>query len=748
MDVDLLTFIDKKLDQILKDFGGPGSGYSREEGHKGRPGLVGGSSKNENYSVGKSLAVYHGTSIESAKKIKNEGLKTRKASIGKRPPSVYFMNDFQSTRDYVQESYLEEGEGYAIIEFEIPPGAQVIEDEEEGDSYRIETDVPANFIRSITYYDSNDKRINLEEKSNRIGYCAIVFPLESDKELGGPGSGFKGHRGRPGLVGGSSGVGTAAYNYAYASAYIDQNKRLREQSTKSNSFTRELDKQIRDNARIPDKTIYRGTSIHSVGGINAKVGDTFIDEGYGSFTENKKIANNWSTVTLVIEKENAVKMLRISDVARAPAGYGGEAEWLMPRGTTYKIIDIEPARVGYSQTYFIEVVSSREKNLSSELTIENDNIDMDSLLNFVFLVHREMIENPDITEEEAEENVLEKLSYDNPSELGGPGSGYSKEEGHKGRPGQVGGSQPSGTSAVTKGLPANRYAEYASMFNEMSETGTAKSKENKKWIRNHQDDYNNDRQFKAVADYATLYSQGSYDEMKAIAYYKMTGEWPKGVHNWEDSVVPDWVDKDLGYVSNPMGTYKNYFEGQNVEGDLGISTGDASMVVEKTIANAPELGYPVYRGVTGYTNRISTLKPGIDPNDINIWDKYDYHYEKWPPIPQVGETMDFVGATSFSADGDLARAFSEGSAPGQHGKLGSGAWATFVYEVEGAKGIEISALSPWHQSEVLTSGRYEVTSVDIDPSGSWISSSRRGHSSRGVPHYHVKLKQVGSWNID
>lgn len=322
---------------------------------------------------------------------------------------------------------------------------------------------------------------------------------------------------------------------------------------------------------------------------------------------------------------------------------------------------------------------------------------------------------------------------------GGPGSGH---RGHAGRPGEVGGSTPRGTSSITKGVPGERYTEIAKKFNEMDEDGTQGSSKNKRWRKNHQDDYTNDTQFKAAADYISLYTQGSYDEMKAIAYHRMTGEWPEGIHDWKNSSVPDWEEMDLGITSHPMATYKNYFEGQNLEGKLGISTGDAAMVVEKVIANSPDLDYSLYRGVTGMTLGKRVLPPGVEPGSREA-------YYKWPPMPEVGQTIDFVGAVSFTRDESIATSFANRTAKGIGNKgLGWGTWATFTYEIEpGAKGIEVSALSPWGQREVLSSGRFEVLSVLESETPSWVA---RGKNSppRKVPHYTVKLKQVGVWEID
>ncbi len=313
-------------------------------------------------------------------------------------------------------------------------------------------------------------------------------------------------------------------------------------------------------------------------------------------------------------------------------------------------------------------------------------------------------------------------------------------EGHQGRPGKVGGSLPRIYGTVSS--PSEKYAEYGKTFQGMEEKGRATSKANKKWIKENQERYNNDPEFRAMCDYIGLYTQGSYEELRAIAQYKLTGEFPE---KYMTSDVPEWENDDLSASSSPMASYKNFFEGQNLEAEnLGVTSGEAAMSVEKAIANSPDINYSIYRGVAGYKTSHSVLKPGRTGDG---WDDYEMITDTWPPMPKVGDTFDFAGATSFSADPDLARRFSEGATKGTGGKgLGRGAWATFVYEIEpGAKGLEVSALSPWSQSEVVTSGRYEIVSVERDPINTYVKVGR-GYNKE-ISHYRVKVKQTGVWDV-
>jgi hypothetical protein len=134
---------------IFKSFPNPG--------HEGIPGHQGGSLPRGESSNKKTFR--HGTSIESADKIRTEGIRRNSASIGDRASSVYFMQDKSAIRDYVTDKYNESDEGFAIVEFDVPEEFtdSILEDEEEGDSFRMEKDVPTEWIRNIEYYDAKGK---------------------------------------------------------------------------------------------------------------------------------------------------------------------------------------------------------------------------------------------------------------------------------------------------------------------------------------------------------------------------------------------------------------------------------------------------------------------------------------------------------------------------------------------------------------------------------------------------------------
>ena len=144
--------------------GGPGSGH---RDHKGIPNHQGGSLPADKSPVAKSAGtlVHRGMGLDKISNIMSEGIKRVKATIGDRPESVYFMTDKNDIYDYVAELYTDNDEGFAIVEFTIPEefSKSILEDEEEGNSFRIEKDIPAEWIGNIYYYDNRGKPISKPE---------------------------------------------------------------------------------------------------------------------------------------------------------------------------------------------------------------------------------------------------------------------------------------------------------------------------------------------------------------------------------------------------------------------------------------------------------------------------------------------------------------------------------------------------------------------------------------------------------
>jgi hypothetical protein len=145
MDVDLLTFIDKKLDQILKDFGGPGSGF---HGHKGRPGEVGGSTRDGSRANTQPSTATKGSSYLTRKK-KEEFAKVIRKIF---PHAELHASDPDEEGFAVQVNQNEEEELALTIYFEEEKGNRFGVG---GESYTTGGEYFAN-TREIHMYDSGN----------------------------------------------------------------------------------------------------------------------------------------------------------------------------------------------------------------------------------------------------------------------------------------------------------------------------------------------------------------------------------------------------------------------------------------------------------------------------------------------------------------------------------------------------------------------------------------------------------------
>lgn len=129
----------------------------------------------------------HGTSLSAAKDIVKKGLKAHKATIGERSASVYFMKEHNEVFDYVVDYYTESGEGFAIVEFHIPDSfsKKILEDEEEPGAFRIEMDIPPEWIRNIWLYNADAKlfdKITVDPYGHSvIAFTAVGFKMTKEE---------------------------------------------------------------------------------------------------------------------------------------------------------------------------------------------------------------------------------------------------------------------------------------------------------------------------------------------------------------------------------------------------------------------------------------------------------------------------------------------------------------------------------------------------------------------------------------
>ena len=282
-------------------------------------------------------------------------------------------------------------------------------------------------------------------------------------------------------------------------------------------------------------------------------------------------------------------------------------------------------------------------------------------------------------------------------------------------------------------------------FSGINPLGRAASKENKAWRKKMQERYTNDVEFRAACDYITLYTQGNFDTLKADTEILFTGKLSSD--RWDDEgkkFLADKLDKDLSIHSSPISKYAKYFNGQEVgeynadnsHKELGATTKDAIVSVERAIADSKPLEYPIYRGVV-------EQKPYTWKKDKSGESKLvDLPAYPFASPPKVGQEIDLF-ATSFSSDENIAKNFAMSIDKGQGGKKGliDPKKKTYLFKVTNAKGIPISALSPYSQSEVLSSGRYKIKSINsikVEPfSGSYMRRSVE----------YIELEQVGVWDV-
>lgn len=244
----------------------------------------------------------------------------------------------------------------------------------------------------------------------------------------------------------------------------------------------------------------------------------------------------------------------------------------------------------------------------------------------------------------------------------------------------------------------------------------AESGNGKKWIKANQDNYDNDPEFRAAADGIAYLTQGEYKEMRAFTEEAVTGKLPSGIENTlGESVLTAGDEKMAGH---PLGSYKNYFQGQDLDKGSSHTYREAASAINSAIHDASPMESGFYRGVYG-KEVVDGLK-GL----------------------KEGDSLQVLGATSFTKSEDTAVRFSQGKKAGQRGGgLVPGTPTAVIEVVSGAKGIDVSTLSPWKQQEVISSGEFRVKEVKV--------STRQDYSPRGywidAEEVRVVLEQEKTW---
>ncbi len=276
------------LPQAQEEKGGPESGHHE---HVGRPGEQGGSSPGWLSST-KGLPVYHGTAPWIAAKIKEEGIR-RGSEWSGRPPSVYFADSIEGAHFYGE---LFGGSTYAVIEFGVPTGAQVIDDPEHPNAWRVEQDIPPGAIRDVRIF-SRGQEYTLEtmpeylRKAKRLGYAVVGFVLEKEGKKGGPGSGNWAHTGDSDQHGGSDeGGGISALGVPADSTVQDRRRRARiitghRRRDRWNKSKRNLAKRMVNEETRPQAEAYADSQISMVAGYTSGVSEAQLSDTLTKATE-------------------------------------------------------------------------------------------------------------------------------------------------------------------------------------------------------------------------------------------------------------------------------------------------------------------------------------------------------------------------------------------------------------------------------------------------------------------------------
>lgn len=298
--------------------GGEGSGNFD---HEGRPGMVGGSApsggaaeitidpeiarrlslvSNLNESV-----VYHGTTEQALNRIKIDGLEPVFAGqnfpqdmyIGDRKASVYLTNSPDTAAYYARQAKTKIKEKFGvdskpvIIKFVVPRErfSQFIADRHDPSSVYTTKTIPPQWIQS--YWVA---------KARAIAIYGVLLVDGIDEQKGGSGSGNYGHRGRPGLVGGSS--ESVARSARAKRSYNPVTKAKRAIATKHESKIAELigGEFTGDNRPFDVTTDTHGIEVKTVlpGVRNAKI--TMHPESLAR-KEKEARSKGYKTATVVID---------------------------------------------------------------------------------------------------------------------------------------------------------------------------------------------------------------------------------------------------------------------------------------------------------------------------------------------------------------------------------------------------------------------------------------------------------------
>lgn len=145
------------------------------------------------------MPLYRGVGASIVDRIRKEGI-SRGQSWRGRAPSVYFTTDLEAAKTYA--IMMNPSDDWAVVEFEVPPDVRdaIQPDEVDAkwgskDAFRMESDIPPEWIKSIRFYDLDGSEISQEELENMKAapsgrFYAVVFTEKSGQKQARPFAGI------------------------------------------------------------------------------------------------------------------------------------------------------------------------------------------------------------------------------------------------------------------------------------------------------------------------------------------------------------------------------------------------------------------------------------------------------------------------------------------------------------------------------------------------------------------------------
>jgi hypothetical protein len=226
------------------------------------------------------------------------------------------------------------------------------------------------------------------------------------------------------------------------------------------------------------------------------------------------------------------------------------------------------------------------------------------------------------------------------------------------------------------------------------------------WLRANAERYKSDPEFRAACQATLQFTCGDYAGLRALSAgqdeYEPKGEIVQHTSEWADKPMGKvWFDGGLdGHAfpemldpaTVPFAWRDGYVNGiKGAQGTLPFdqTARDGVTALAKFVDNAPVIEDPIYRGM------------------CERFSHYGEAEDRQRPIPAVGDVMDIKGLTSFTRSQHTADTFASGTGGGSS-RQPDREW---LLEVHGARGIDVAALSPWRQQEVIARGSFRVQSV-------------------------------------